>query len=94
MAGFAGGNPPQPSFDKGGTRVGGGGIQRTHWPPRQWSRYIYCADGTRRGEIRDSRIKHPSAGTDTPFGARGDLLLTEKERRTAWRLRLDRSGRR
>jgi hypothetical protein len=93
VAGFAGGNPPQPSFDKGEPASAAGGFS-AHWPPRQWSRYIYCADGTRRGEIRDSRIKHPSARTDTPFGARGDLLLTEKERRTAWRLRLDRSGRR
>jgi hypothetical protein len=49
-------------------------------------------------EFRDSRIKHPSAVVvlrrDTPFGAKGDLLLTEKESHTVWRLRRDRRGRR
>lgn len=57
---------------------------------------FFREDGTRRGEFRDSRIKHPSAVVvlqrDTPFGARGDLLLTEKESHTVWRLRLDRRG--
>jgi hypothetical protein len=55
---------------------------------------FFDADGTRRGEFRDSRIKHPSAVVvlrrDTPFGAKGDLLLTEKESHTVWRLHLDR----
>lgn len=57
---------------------------------------FFGADGARRGEVRDPRIKHPSAVVvlrrDTPFGAKGDLLLTEKESHTVWRLRLDRSG--
>jgi hypothetical protein len=57
---------------------------------------FFDASGARRGEFRDSRIKHPSAVVvlrrDTPFGAKGDLLLTEKESHTVWRLRLDRRG--
>ena len=57
---------------------------------------FFGADGTRQGEFRDSRIKHPSAVVvlqrDTPFGAAGDLLLTEKESHTVWRLHLNRSG--
>jgi hypothetical protein len=55
---------------------------------------FFDADGTRQDEFRDSRIKHPSAvvvlRADTPFGAKGDLLLTEKESHTVWRLHLDR----
>ena len=57
---------------------------------------FFSKNGTRQGEFRDSRIKHPSAVValrkDTPFGAAGDLLLTEKESHTVWRLRLDRRG--
>lgn len=53
---------------------------------------VFGADGMRRHDIRDTRIKHPSAvvmlHTNTRFGEAGDLLLTEKDTHTVWRLRL------
>jgi hypothetical protein len=53
---------------------------------------VFGADGIHRHDIRDARIKHPSAvltlHTDTRFGESGDLLLTEKDTHTVWRLRL------
>jgi hypothetical protein len=57
---------------------------------------FFDENGVRESEITDPRIKHPSAvkvlRSDTQFGRAGDLLLTEKDSHTVWRMRLKRSA--
>lgn len=53
---------------------------------------FYDRDGTHRATFSDPQIKHPSAVIQIrrapDFGEAGDLLVTEKDSHTVWRLRL------